>query len=461
MFKQIHDLNGSGAIYRQLADHIMDLVKTAQLNPGDRLPPHRELARLIGVNVTTVTRAIAVLQKNGVVESRAGRGSFIKSPGPKTVPRSGVNENSRLCDLSINRPAIDAYLKAAEHLLPTLVNDPRFPSVQDYHAPEGEYQTRKTIAEWLSSATGHNDPSRLVVVNGCQHGLSCVVDAVAQSGDVILADMVTFHGFIPLCASKGIKLKSVATDGGGMKPEALEEACQRHSPKAVFLMPNFHNPTNVTLSEARRDALAHVARKNNTYIIEDDVCHALLSNPLPTIASKHPDITFYVSSFSKSVAAGIRLGVVSAPVEETEAVSAMLRMNCWSTSALVGLVVTKLIEEGTIDTIISQQAQELKERHQILVETLPSEFLDSQPTSPFAWIRLPNPWRSETFSKAALNAGVCVLSGEAFNIDRDQAPVHAIRIYTNAARSQKELRLAAGIINNLLKSGHRKALFDV
>jgi len=460
MFKPIKDSEGQDPVYRQLANQISELVKSAKLNPGDRLPPHREIARLVDVNVTTVTRAFAVLQKSGIVEARPGKGSFIKSPDSKIVPRSGVTDDSGLCDLSINRAATDAYLRAVEDLLPSLASDPRFSTIQDYHPPEGELQIRKAMAKWLSNTTGHNDSSRLVVVNGCQHGLSCVVDAIAQSGDVILADAVTFHGFISICASKGIILKSVATDHDGMSPSAFEEACQRYSPKAVFLMPNLHNPTNVTLSEKRRDGLAIIARQNAVFIIEDDVCGPLIKNPLPTIASKHPDITFYVSSFSKCVAAGIRLGVVSAPIKNVEDVSAMLRINCWSTNTLVGLVITKLIENGTLDAIISEQANELKERHEILKSTLPSELLNSQPASPFAWIRLPSPWRGDSFSRAAVNAGVCVLSGEVFGLDRDQAPVHAIRINTNAARSQKELQLAASVINNLLKSGHRKALLD-
>lgn len=461
IFGPIKKSESEESIYMQLAEQISELVKSSALKPGDRLPPHRELASLTEVNVTTVTRAFAVLQKRGVVESRPGKGSFIKEPKKEVTPRSGVKETSGICDLSINRPATPSYLSALQKVLPSLAQDSRFEIVQDYHPPEGEIQTRNVFANWFSDATGHDDPNRLIVVNGCQHGLTCVVDAIATSGDVILADSITFHGFISLCSSRDITLKAVASDAEGMLPSAFEEACRRFSPKAVFLMPNFHNPTNATLSWERRIQLSEIARKYAVYIIEDDVCRPLINNPLPSIASKFPDITFYVTSFSKCVAAGARLGIVSAPPQKVQDVSAILRTNCWSTNALVSLAMSKLIEDGSINTIVSEQAKELRHRQGIIRDLLPSEHVHSQSTSPFAWITLPDPWRCASFCRTLKNAGVTVLPGDVFLLDRDQSPAHAIRINANAARSRKELQLAITKIAALLNSGRRKALLDI
>jgi DNA-binding transcriptional MocR family regulator len=457
-FENVDIKSGTGPVYQKLCDAIVLLIESKKLAEGDRLPPHRDIAQFVGVNVSTVTRAIKLLQQRGHVESRVGSGSFIRPPRPRS-PRSGVVETEGVCDLSVNRPATDAYLHILERILPTLPLHSHFRMIQDYHLPEGDERVRRAFAHWLAPALGHEDPNRLVVVNGCQHGMSCIVETIAQPGDVILTDQITFHGFISLCAAKAIRLKSVETDQAGMVPEAFREACIHNRPKAVFLMPNNHNPTTVTLSARRRKALADIAREHGVYIIEDDVCGPLMDNPPPTIASTHPDITFYVTSLSKCIAAGTRLGVVSAPPSQVAALAGMLRLNCWSTNSLMNFIAATMIEQGSMDEIIATERAELRLRNKILNEFLPPSQTPREPTSPFAWIELPEPWRCSTFVKSAEQAGVCVLTGEAFSFS--QTPLHAVRININAARSGEDLRKALVILQTLAQTGYRKALMGV
>ncbi|RJE79115.1 PLP-dependent aminotransferase family protein [Paracoccus sp. JM45] len=458
IFKNIDLRSGDGPVYQQLCDAIILLIESKELAEGDRLPPHRDLAQFMGVNVSTVTRAIKLLQQRGHVESRVGSGSYICPLRPGSQ-RSGVLEAEGVCDLSINRPATDAYLHALERLLPNLPFHSHFSMIQDYHIPQGDDRVRRAFAGWLSPTLGHADPDRLVVVNGCQHGMSCIVDTIAQSGDVILTDQVTFHGFISLCASKAIRLKSVETDQAGMVPDAFREACIQHRPKAVFLMPNNHNPTTVTLSARRRQALGDIAKEQGVYIIEDDVCGPLMDHPLPTIASSHPDITFYVTSLSKCIAAGTRLGVVSAPPSMVTNLANTLRLNCWSTNSLMNFIAATMIEQGELDRIVATEKAELRARNLILRETLPVWQAPREMTSPFAWFEMPEPWRCATFVKSAQQAGICVLTGEAFSFS--QNPLHAVRININAARSRDELRKALATLQHLASTGHRHALMGL
>lgn len=458
LFGELDLEDGSGPIYLRLFDAIVLLIESKKLAEGDRLPPLRDLAQMLGVNVSTVSRALKMLQQRGHVESRVGSGSYVRPPRP-SPPRSGVVETAGLCDLSINRPATDAYLQALERLLPMLPEHDRFSMIQDYHVPEGDLRVRTAFASWLAPALGHHDPDRLVMVNGCQHGMSCILDTITRPGDVVLADRITFHGFISLCASKAIRLKSVETDQAGMVPEAFRDACIQHRPKAVFLMPNNHNPTTVVLSPRRRQALANIAREHGVYVIEDDVCGPLLETPPPTIASTHPDITFYVTSLSKCVAAGTRLGVVSAPPTMHASLAGMLRLNCWSTNSLMNFIAATLIEQKTMDAIVATERAELRARNKILNEILPSFQTPRLATSPFAWIELPEPWRCTTFVRSAEQAGVGLLSGEAFSFS--QSPLHAVRININAARSGTELRKAMIILRDLLHGGERRALMGV
>lgn len=458
IFAGVDIRKGTGPVYQQLCDAIILLIETKKLTDGDQLPPHRYIAQFLDINVSTVTRAIKLLQQRGHVESRVGKGSFICPPRSRS-PRSGVVETEGVCDLSINRPATDEYLHALERLLPMLPQHSHFKMIQDYHLPEGDERARRAFARWLSPSLGHQDENRLVIVNGCQHGMSVIVDTIAQAGDVILTDQITFHGFISLCAAKSIRLKAVETDQAGMVPEAFREACIHNRPKAVFLMPNNHNPTTVTLSARRRIALADIAREYGVYIIEDDVCGPLMENAPPTIISTHPDITFYVTSLSKCVAAGTRLGVVSAPPAYVARLSGMLRLNCWSTNSLMNFIAATMMEQGTLDKIVAAERKELKARNKILSEILAVSQIPREKTSPFAWIELPEPWRCASFVKSAEQAGVGVLTGEVFTFS--QTSLHAVRINLNAARSGEDLRKALTILQTLTNTGSRRALMGV
>lgn len=461
MFKPIRSSSSDVPIYRQLADEILTLISSRHLVPGDRLPSQRKIAEMTDLNLTTVTRAFSILHEKGVIDGKPGKGTVIVTPKAFENPRSGVSENPEFCDLSINRPATDAYLRALRMISPEFANDPRFEEVQDYHPPEGHHAVRAAMADWAKDATNHNDPDRIVVVNGAQHGLACTLGAIANPGQVVLADSITFQGFISLCALHHIGLKPVAMDDQGMIPSAFAEACLRYNPVAVYLMPNHHNPTTITLTAERRIALAEIAREHDVIIIEDDVYRPLILNPVASIASQYPDITIYITSLSKCVAAGIRFGIVSAPVDLLRDIKTFLQVNCWSTSFSTGLTVVQLIEQGKLLPIIEEQMEELSARHEILTSILPPEHLHSAPTSPHAWLTLPEPWRASGFALATLKSGVCILSSDSFTIDRDHAPVHAIRLNLNAARSREELVNAATTMSGMLKGGFRQVNLDV
>ena len=106
-----------GVLYLQLADRIGQMVSAGALKPGDRLPPQRDIARQLGINLTTVTRAFATLQQRGLVESRAGRGSMILGPASAVRFVSSPDDASGVIDLTVNRPATTGYLETLAPLL--------------------------------------------------------------------------------------------------------------------------------------------------------------------------------------------------------------------------------------------------------------------------------------------------------------------------------------------------------
>jgi len=437
-------------LFQQLVDRVIDLVESGELRPGVRLPPQRDIARETGVNLSTVTRAFAILQQDGYVASRQGHGSVISDRVRHHDFRSAPEDVSGFIDLSVSRPATDAWLRSSEAILSTLPQDSRFAQTADFHPAQGPAWARKAAADWLKPFLGRNTPDRVILTNGAQHGLACALGAISRPGEVVLTDPVTYQGAAALCESLGLKLTSVPMDSGGMIPEALEQACQRTRPAAVFLTPTLHNPLTLTLSADRRDALADVVRRNGTLILEDDVYRPLMPDAPDAIAAAHDDITIYVTSLSKCAAPGIRFGAVSAPEHLVADITTMLRVNCWSTPPLTALIVTRMMETGQLAKIIDSQRMELAKRHDVLTSIFQPHEIDVVIGAPHAWLKPPAPWRGDDFVRAAAQNGIGLLPGAAFAISRDTPPPDAARINIAATRSVAQLGRAARILRRLM-----------
>lgn len=454
MFENLKFMPGDAPIYRQIADRIADEIGEGRLAIGDRLPPQRDIARMAGVNLTTVTRAFAELQQRGLVESRPGRGSIIADPSVTASFKSAPVEEQGFIDLSVNRPATTGYLEALASLMPQLPDDRRYAALQDFHAPEGPAWAREALATWFAPVTGAADPSQVILTNGAQHGLACVLGAFARPGDSILADAITYQGIGALCRSLDLTLRPVAMDRGGMRPEAFEAACVEHNPSAVFLVPTLHNPTTITLSAERRAELAAIARKHRVLILEDDVYRPLKEDAPPALVQTDPDITIHISGLSKCIAPGLRLGAVIAPRAMVSDIAAMLRINCWSTSPLNALIATRMIEDDLAARIVTGQRQEFAARQAIVREVLAGFDVMTDDAATHFWLQLPDPWHGSAFSRAANQAGVGVLAGEVFSVGRDSI-AHAVRVNIGAARSREGLRHALEGLREILSGGRR------
>lgn len=451
----LHLPGGDRPLYRQLVDAIADRIARGELATGARLPPQRELARSLGINVTTVTRALSALQQRGLVQARPGRGTVVTVPDGSDAQgfRSAPADESGLIDLSVNRPATSAYADALAKILPRLPKDARFASLQDYQAPEGPLWARVAAAAWLAPIAGGNDPGRIVIAEGAQHALACALAATTRPGDLLLADAVTYQGIKALSQSRGVELRGLPMDRDGMIPDAFATACRQSVPRAVFLVPSLHNPTTTTLSEERRHAIVNIARQYNVLIIEDDVYGPLLDNRPPSLAALEPELTVHISGFSKCVAPGLRMGFVAVPRALVAQVAAMLRIDCWCISPLSALLGTVLLEENLIGELVRQQREELRVRQRLVAEVLGRFDVQTHETSTHAWLHLPEPWRGNAFARISLRNGVRVLAGEAFTVGRHAAP-DAVRINVGAARSREDLRRALEVLAGLMSSGH-------
>jgi DNA-binding transcriptional MocR family regulator len=178
--------------------------------------------------------------------------------------------------------------------------------------------------------------------------------------------------------------------------------------------------------------------------------HGLLpeTRPVP-LAALAPERTFYLTSTSKTLAPGLRIAYVQSPAPMVSRLTDGLRATTWAVAPLTAAVASSWIRTGTADALLAERRREARARQCLAREILAGADFDAQPEAYYLWLRLPDPWRRDTFAAVLRARGVALTPAEAFAVGRDPAP-HAVRICLGAARSRESLRRGLGRVADVL-----------
>ena len=186
-----------------------------------------------------------------------------------------------------------------------------------YGGTEGLPGLRAGIADYLSSTAGVRcTADNILPVQGSSQAFDLLLKALIDPGDVILVESPTFLGAIQAMRIYKAQLIAMPMDEGGVIVDEVEKLVQKHHPKMMYIIPTFQNPTGRTLSLPRRKALAEMAAKYGFIIAEDDPYRDLRyeGEELPSISSFDEEgWVVYLSSFSKYIAPGLRVGAAAVP----------------------------------------------------------------------------------------------------------------------------------------------------
>jgi len=239
-------------------------------------------------------------------------------------------------------------------------------------------------------------------------------------------------------------------DEDGLRPDAFEAACRTGVSRVLYSMPTLHNPTTSIQPESRRRELADVARAYDVSLVEDDTYGFLPSASPPPLSSFAPERSYYVTSASKSIAPGLRIGFLRAPAGEVDRLAATIWSLTWMASPFSAELAALWIEDGTAETFAGWQRQETSARQRIALRRLAGHRIASHPESTHIWLHLPEPWRGEDFVEQARLRGVAVTPAEAFVAGRSPSP-HAVRICLCAPPTREELDRGLEILSRILE----------
>jgi DNA-binding transcriptional MocR family regulator len=208
-------------------------------------------------------------------------------------------------------------------------------------------------------------------------------------------------------------------------------------------MPSFQNPTAAFMSESRRREIAAIAVKHQLTVIEDDVYGFLGADAKPLSCFVPESQSFFITSTSKSIAPGLRIGYLLAPSGMIERLSlAVLRTTVNAPPAMAELV-TSLITDGVAERIVEWKRKEIAARQEIASRVLRGLSIQTHPQSPHLWMRLPEPWLTDAFVTRARHRGIMLTAAESFAVGHE-TDLQAIRIAVGppATRSALEEGLA-------------------
>ncbi|KFC61531.1 Transcriptional regulator, GntR family [Massilia sp. LC238] len=431
-----------GPRFLQIADALQAAVADGSLKPGDRLPPQRQLAAQLDVDLTTVTRAYDEARRRHLLEGRGARGTYVAAPKV---------ELTAILDLSMNTPPPPDGVDFGELLkqgLSQVLMRAENASLMTYHLGGGSDSDRKAGAAWLEPMFGTLDPGQLVVCPGAQAAIAALILALTEPGDVILAEPVTYPGLRAAATQFGRRLIAVEADQHGMLPEMLEGACRQHKPGLVYLNPTLQNPTAITMPERRRKALAGIAQACDVRIVEDDPYWLLADAPPPPIATLAPEQVVYISTLSKCLTPGLRVAfALVRDRQERERFLAALRSFALMVAPLTAALATQWILDGSAGGLLAGVRREARLRHRMARDILAGRYSGAG-DGLHVWLELPAYWNSAQLARAADSEGIAVTPAEAFATDGGSA--NAIRISLGSIQDRGRLQAGLQRLSHLL-----------
>jgi len=431
-----------GPRFLQIADALQAAVADGSLKPGDRLPPQRQLAAQLDVDLTTITRAYDEARRRNLLEGRGARGTYVAAPKA---------ELTSVLDLSMNTPPppdgvdFDDLLKQGlSQVLMRADNE----LLMTYHLGGGSDSDRKAGAQWLAPMFGQLDAAQLVVCPGAQAAIAALILALTEPGDVILTEPTTYPGLRAAATQFGRRIIAVEVDQHGMVPAMFEQACRQHKLALAYLNPTLQNPTAITMPERRRKELATIATRCNVRIIEDDPYWLLADAPPPPIATHAPEQVVYISTLSKCLTPGLRVAfVLLRDPQERERFLAALRSFALMVAPLSAALATQWILDGSAGRLLAGVRKEAHLRQRMARDILAGRHSGVE-DGLHVWLELPAYWNSSQLARAADAEGIAVTPAEAFATG--SASVNAIRISLGSIQDRRHLQAGLQRLSDLL-----------
>lgn len=412
--------------YKLLVDKFAEDIREGRLLPGTRLPTHRKLAAEHKMSLATASRVYSELENMGLISGETGRGTFVRE---LSLPANHGIENpaaADMLDLNFNYPSLPVQAELLRSELKRLSTSGEIESLLRYQPHGGKTHEKIIISNYLNKRNITVNPKNIVITSGAQQAIALTLLGLLKPGDVIAVDALSYPGFKLAALAHHLEIVAIPITPTGTDFAKLEILCKQRAIKALYCMPTLHNPMGWVLTLAQRHQLINLARKYHFLLIEDATYSFLVKKSPPAIVTLAPDITCYISGFSKNVASGLRVGFIVTPPQKTLLIERAMRVTTWNTPALMTSIVCHWIQEGTVDKLETLLRKDAQLRQKMVDDIFKEMTIIRHPFSYFLWIPLPDKTRADQIAAALRRLHISVATAEPY-ATTPHIP-HAIRI---------------------------------
>ncbi|MEJ8814009.1 PLP-dependent aminotransferase family protein [Variovorax ureilyticus] len=386
--------------YRQLFRLLQQAILSGRLAAGAKLPSSRTLGADLSIARNTVIQVYEQLLAEGYVETQSGSGTYVADTSPDRVDegqggasRRAVRDRHQLSargkrtiELSgVSKLQWGAFMpgvpdvnefpfKSWNRLQARIWRDPK-PELLTY-APGGGYRPlRRALADYLRVARSANcQPEQIVITTGIHQSVDLAVRLLCDVGDQVWIEEPCYWGLRGILLSSGLKLTPIPVDAEGMNPDAKHLASP---PRLIICTPSHQYPLGMVMSLARRRMLLEYARQHNCWIIEDDYDSEFRFGIRPLASLQGLDNNgqvIYLSSFSKTLFPGMRVGYMAVPAPLADLFSLGLAELYREGQLMQQAVLAEFINEGYLTSHIRRMRGLYAERRSLLIAAVERRF---------------------------------------------------------------------------------------
>ena len=429
--------------YEKIAQKLIEAVEKGAFIPGDKLPSLRTISRDYGVSISTALKSYEYLEYRGLLDIREKTGHFllphneIKQEITTTLKRPKIFKNNDLISRLLahaNDPDYVSFAVAvpdkkylhslnAEKIACRILNK-NTGCFSHYQLPNGYLPLREALAKRMINHAGEISSEEILVTVGATEALQLALRALFRPNDLIAVESPSYMGFWKLLQQLQLNILEVPADAvNGLDIDLFEKATSKYPIKGLITVPNFNNPTGAWMPEENRQRLVRFCNKKNIPIIEDDVYGDFyygLNRRRSLYFYDQKGIVIYLSSFSKTMGPGHRLGWI-APGKFMEQIIQMKITSSLSSSSFSQLLVTEILEKGIYDKYLRNLRKKISRNMYGLYQDVKSIWgkhinIYYPQGGFFLWVELPPTCDTDQLLKKVFSNKILFIPGRLFDI---------------------------------------------
>lgn len=473
------DRESSIAIRLQIIDYFYKKIESGEWPSGASLPSQRALAEQFDVNRSTIVSALSELIEGGVLESHGRGGTKVASEAMSFMTLSqakwqdyikeGIHMPNYKTIKIINdaEPNEGMIRLSSGEASPDIMSDEKMQYVLSevsqsikgfgYDFPKGMVELREQICSYLKNVGIDTSPSCIMICSGALQAFQLISIGLLQQGSTVFVENPSYIYSLQILQTLGMRRVGIPIDNEGIKGNLIPKQIRKSHASILYTIPNFQNPTGITMSLKRRKELISICEKERLPIIEDDVYSELWIDEKPPAALKSLDYAgnvLHIGSVSKTLSPGLRIGWIVGPETVISRLADIKMQMDYGSSSLSQMTVSKWFETGLYHAHLNDMRTALRKRRDFALQLLDHYFSDLgiwdiPKGGYYIWVKIHGKVSMSKVFEEAFNRSVLMYPGYIYGTSENRA----LRIsysYASFDDLEKGIRVLAEVIKSIM-----------